>query len=144
MAGCGLWLAPQLAGDRYNLINIGAFVAFALDPSNRYLQFSIYCVVCVSVVLGALLFRFGIPAHNVKQNDEFVKNMKEVCTWVPKIKFNAAALNIDMFAVAMFSGIMMYATPQRTCAARWCTHLCDFAGTSGTMMKSHYSVPTPT
>ena len=92
---------------RYNLINIGSFVAFALDPDNRYLQFGVYAFVAICVMIGASVFRFGIPKTHVKSNDSFVKNMKEVATWAPKIKFNAMALMVDMFCVAMFSGIMM-------------------------------------
>jgi len=69
---------------------------------------SSYASVFLAVSIAAFVFFTFIPRKDVEQNDQFVANLKEFRLWLPKIKFNALALNMDMFCVTIFGSVMMY------------------------------------
>lgn len=73
---------------------------------------AIYIIVLGSIVIGMLVFHFTIPVTNIANNgdsfDAFVGNVKSWRLWAPPIVWNCVSLMIDMFAVSLFSGVMLY------------------------------------
>ena len=90
-------------------ITIGAFAAMALGVTAE----AIYAVTIVCLFLAIFVFSFCIPYHHVENNSDsfgaFVQNLKEYRMWLPKIKWHALALALDMCCVSVFSpGVMLY------------------------------------
>jgi hypothetical protein len=92
----------------FTTILIGGFMLTALGVP----PVGIYMGVFAVNLIGAIIFFFFIPVCPIKRNCltlwDFLRQIREGWNWVPKIWMHSIALMIDMFGVALFTGIMLY------------------------------------
>lgn len=73
---------------------------------------AIYMIVLAMLVCGGLVFQYSIPNIPIENNSDsfsaFVDNFRHWREWLPPIAWHCLALMINMFAVSLFSGVLLY------------------------------------
>ena len=96
----------------FNLVSIGSFILFAIWPDDLKLQLGVYLFIAGSNLVGLLFYIFVVPNIEFEATKDTVKiffqDLKKFREWMPHIWKHCAALCCDMFAVSLFSSVVLY------------------------------------
>eukprot|EP00906_Rhabdomonas_costata_P013604 RCo019518 len=91
----------------FGMVLIGGF---ALTATHRNPAL-VYLIIALMLCLGACVYRM-LPEYDIPDNSStlgaFVTNLEEYSEWGPRIWKHSLALLLDMFCVALFSGLLLY------------------------------------